>query len=64
MVARMNVKDLTSNELRARITPALVEQQIRKGSQNRLMPAFEGAIGDEQIRTIAAYVASAEFLKH
>src|SRR5215210_7877067 len=63
MVARLNVRDLTSQELRARITPALVEQQIRKGSQNKLMPSFEGAFTDEQIRALAAYVASPGFLQ-
>lgn len=61
-VARMNVKDLTAQELRARITPDLVEHQVRKGSQNKLMPAFEGALTDEQIKAVAAYVASPEFL--
>jgi mono/diheme cytochrome c family protein len=62
MVARLNVRDLTSVELRARITPKLVEGQVRKGSDNKLMPAFEGALTDEQIRAVAAYVASSEFL--
>lgn len=61
MVARLNVRDLTSPELRARITPALVEAQIRKGSQNKLMPSFEGALTDEQIEALAAYVASPRF---
>ncbi|HEY5949173.1 MAG TPA: cytochrome c [Kofleriaceae bacterium] len=63
MVARLNVRDLTSQELRARITPALVEAQIRNGSQNKLMPSFEGALNDEQIKALAAYVASASFLQ-
>jgi mono/diheme cytochrome c family protein len=63
MVARLNVRDLTSQELRARITPALVEGQIRKGSQNKLMPSFEGALTDDQIKTLAAYVASPGFLQ-
>jgi mono/diheme cytochrome c family protein len=62
MVARLGVKDLTSPELRSRITPELVENQVRKGSQNKLMPAFEGAITDEQIKAVAAYVASPQFL--
>ena len=61
-VARMNVRDLTSQELRARVTPALVENQVRKGSQNKLMPAFEGALTDAQIKAVAAYVASPGFL--
>ena len=41
--------------------PGLVEQQVRHGSQNKLMPAFEGAISDAQIRAVAAYVASTSF---
>ena len=60
-VARLGVKDLTAPELRARITPQLVENQVRHGSQNKLMPAFEGAISDAQIRAVAAYVASSAF---
>ena len=63
MVARFNVRDLTSQELRARITPELVENQIRTGSQNKLMPSFEGVLTAEQIKAIAAYVASPAFLE-
>jgi mono/diheme cytochrome c family protein len=64
MVARLGVRDLTAPELRARIAASgagLVEQQVRHGSQNKLMPAFEGAISDAQIRAVAAYVASTGF---
>ena len=61
-VARLGVKDLTAPELRARITPQLVENQVRHGSQNKLMPAFEGALTDDQIRAVAAYVASDQFM--
>jgi mono/diheme cytochrome c family protein len=64
MVARLNVRDLTSTELRARISPALVENQVRDGSQNKLMPAFGGALTDDQIKAVAAYVASPAFVKH
>jgi mono/diheme cytochrome c family protein len=63
MVARINVRDLTSPELRARITPGLVEKQIRNGSANRLMPAFEGTLTDDQIKALAEYVASPAFLQ-
>lgn len=63
MAAKLGVRDLTSPELRARVTPGLVEQQVRNGSQNKLMPAFAGAFTDEQIRAIATYVSSPEFLK-
>ena len=64
MVARLGVRDLAAPEFRARLAAsgsALVEQQVRHGSQNKLMPAFEGAISDAQIRAVAAYVASPAF---
>lgn len=63
MVARMNVRDLTSAALRSRVTPTLVEQQVRAGSTNKLMPAFEGAMSDAQIKAVSAYVASDSFLR-
>lgn len=62
MVARLNVRDLTAPEFRARVTPALVENQVRTGSKNKLMPAFDGALDDAQIKAVAAYVASPAFL--
>ena len=64
MVARIAVRDLTLPELRARVSPAFVEAQVRRGSQNTLMPGFEGALTDAQIKAVSAYVASPEFLKH
>ncbi len=62
MAARMGVRDLTAPELRERITPVLVEQQVRHGSTNKLMPAFEGALTDAQIKAVAAYVSGPQFL--
>jgi mono/diheme cytochrome c family protein len=62
MVARLGVRDLTAPEFRARATPALVEQQVRTGSANKLMPAFAGAIDDAEITAVAAYVASPQFV--
>jgi mono/diheme cytochrome c family protein len=62
MVVRLGVKDLTAPALRAKITPELVEKQIRNGSENKLMPAFDGLIRDDQIRAVAGWVASPEFL--
>ncbi len=61
MAARLNVRDLNSAEFRARATRALVEEQVRNGSANKLMPAFGGAISDEQIKAVSAYVASSDF---
>ncbi len=62
MELRLGVRDLTAPELRARITPALVEQQLRRGSDNKLMPSFVGLASDAQIKALAAYVASPAFL--
>lgn len=64
MVARIGVKDLTAPDERAKITPAFVENQVRGGSKNKLMPAFVGALSDAQITAVAAYVASPQFPRH
>jgi mono/diheme cytochrome c family protein len=64
MVARLGVKDLTAPDERAKITPAFVENQVRVGSKNKLMPAFAGALRDDQIKAVAAYVASPHFVEH
>ncbi len=61
MIERLGVRDLTSPEFRKRVTPALVEAQVRGGSKNKLMPAFEGALSDAQIKALAAYVSSPKF---
>jgi mono/diheme cytochrome c family protein len=63
MKARLDVRDLAAAEFRARVTPALVEGQVRSGSKNKLMPSFAGALNEDQIKAVAAYVASAEFAK-
>ena len=63
MVARLGVRDLTAPEFRARVAADLVEHQVRHGSQNKLMPAFEGALSDAQIKSVAAYVAAPGFPK-
>jgi mono/diheme cytochrome c family protein len=62
MVARLGVRDLTSPEFRARVTPDLVEHQIRAGSANKLMPSFDGVIDDVKIKAVAAYVAAPAFV--
>jgi mono/diheme cytochrome c family protein len=63
MVAKIGVKDLRSPELRSRITTYLVENQVKHGSKNKLMPAFEGALDDVQIKAVADYVSSQQFLE-
>jgi mono/diheme cytochrome c family protein len=62
MTAQLAVRDLTAPELRAKVSVQLVEDQVRKGSQNKLMPGFEGAISDAQIKAVAAWVASSAFV--
>jgi mono/diheme cytochrome c family protein len=64
MVAKLGVKDLTSEDVRKTLTAAKVEDQVRNGSKNKLMPGFAGALGDAQIKAVAAYVMSRQFLAH
>jgi cytochrome c oxidase cbb3-type subunit 3 len=62
MVARIGVKDLTDPVERAKLSPAFVENQVRTGSKNKLMPGFAGALSDDQIKAVARFVASPQFL--
>jgi mono/diheme cytochrome c family protein len=62
MVARLGIRDLTAAEFRARVTPGVVEQQVRTGSKNKLMPSFAGVLDDAQIKAVAAYIASPQFV--
>jgi cytochrome c oxidase cbb3-type subunit 3 len=64
MAERLGVRDLTSPEFRARVSAGLVEAQVRGGSKNKLMPAYEGALNDAQIKAVAAFVASKKFPEH
>ncbi len=61
MVAAYGVRDLTTTAFRARVTPELVEAQVRSGSKSKVMPSFEGALSDAQIKAVAAYVANPSF---
>jgi len=63
MAARLAVRDLTDPAVRAKLTPATIEAQIRNGSTNKLMPSFTGAMTDEQIKAVAAHIASPRFLQ-
>jgi mono/diheme cytochrome c family protein len=56
MAVSLGVRDLTAPEFRARVTVELVEKQIRNGSDNKKMPAFEERISAAQIRAVAEYV--------
>ncbi len=63
MIQQLNVRDLTAPENRAKLTADFVEHQVRTGSTNKLMPSFQGALTNEQIKAVSAYVASPDFLK-
>jgi mono/diheme cytochrome c family protein len=62
MVAKLGVKDLRSKEVRAKMTTYSVENQVKHGSKNKAMPAFDGALTDIQIKAVADYVSSSAFL--
>ena len=56
MTASLGVRDLTDAEFRVRRDRALVEQQVRRGSANGRMPAFTGALTEDQIKSVSDYV--------
>jgi mono/diheme cytochrome c family protein len=56
MMKGLGVRDLTSPEFAARATLALVQKQVREGSQNKIMPGFASALTPAQIDAVAAYV--------
>lgn len=62
MVARLGVRDLTDPTVRPKLTAAHVENQVRTGSSNKLMPSFAGALTEEQIKSVAAFVSGPGFL--
>ncbi len=55
-VARLGVKNLTLPELHERLSDADIANQIRNGSKNQNMPAFAGALTEEQIAAVIAHV--------
>jgi mono/diheme cytochrome c family protein len=56
MRAQLGVRDLTGAEWKARASRALVIEQVRHGSKNKLMPSFTGALSDPQIEAVADFV--------
>jgi mono/diheme cytochrome c family protein len=56
MVAKLGVKNLTTPEFHGRATHELIVHQVRNGSANHIMPSFDGALTDQQIDAVAAYV--------
>ncbi|MCE9571685.1 MAG: c-type cytochrome [Deltaproteobacteria bacterium] len=56
MVAQLKVRDLTSAEFKGRANRELVITQVTRGSANKVMPSFAGALTDAQIAAVADYV--------
>lgn len=56
--AQLGVKDLRAAEFHARATRDQVIDQVRRGSANKIMPSFAGALTDAQIEAVADYVLS------
>jgi mono/diheme cytochrome c family protein len=56
MIKGLGVRDLTSPEFAARATLALVQKQVREGSQNKIMPAYATVLTPAQIDAVAAHV--------
>lgn len=56
MIARYGVKNLRSHHVQAEMKDADIRRQILKGSKNKQMPSFQGALSDEQIDAVIAHV--------
>ncbi len=55
MQSRTGVKPLNSARA-VGMTDAELLAQIRNGSKNRMMPAFQGAMNDEQLTALVAHI--------
>lgn len=55
-VARLGVKPLNSPHVQSQLTDEDIRNQILHGSRNKQMPAFAGALSDDQIRAVIAHV--------
>jgi mono/diheme cytochrome c family protein len=58
MAARTGVKPLTSERVRNDVTDQQMREQIMNGSRSKTMPAFQGALSDEQVTAVIAHVRS------
>ena len=55
MQARAGVKPLTSERVKA-MSDEDIFAQIRNGSKNRMMPAFQGALSDPQMKALVGHI--------
>lgn len=57
-IARIGVKPLTSAKVQAEMTDDDIRRQIVRGSDNKQMPSFSGALSDAQIEAVIQHVRS------
>ena len=55
-VARLGVKPLTSDNVQRHLTDDDIRRQILRGSENKQMPSFAGALSDDQVAAVIAHV--------
>ena len=56
MMARTGAKSLVSSEIQKSWTDDQLRKQILQGSASRSMPAFKGALKDEQLDALIVYI--------
>ncbi len=52
---RVGVKSLVSEHV-VSMSDADIVAQIRMGSKNRMMPSFQGVLGDDQMKALVAHI--------
>jgi mono/diheme cytochrome c family protein len=55
-VARLGVKPLTSDNVQRRLSDEDISRQILRGSENKQMPSFAGALSDAQVAAVIRHV--------
>ncbi len=56
MIARYGVKSLRTPHVQDELKDADIRSQILRGSKNKQMPSFEGAISDAQIGAVIEHI--------
>ena len=56
MASRTGVKPLTSVRVAKTLSDEELRRQILKGSKNRMMPRFEGALSDAQVEALIPHL--------
>lgn len=55
-VARLGVKPLDSDNVQHQLSDADIRRQILRGSENKQMPSFAGALSDAQVEAVISHV--------